>query len=404
MPGRFPAPAERQPRVAAALLLALLGLGALAGCPHKRPDCVACSEPDPILNGCPFQPTGMAPLVQEANVLFLSGGGSHGAWGAGVLYGWNEEPLTRPKFDLVTGISTGALQGPLVFLGRDEALKEVYTTTETSEVYKWRWFDGLFSNSLQDRGPLKELIDDHLDDGAVREVGNVTDRHLWLGTVNLDTAQFCSWDMVEIASKANELDAAGDAEKARCYRDLFRDVVFAASGAPIVAEPVEIDGDHCETGGPERGFFHVDGGTRLRVFAEQAFLSQLQANRVSPAQPKAWVIMNGKLLLHPCCVDDRILPIALRSSEILMSEAVFGNLYFLEKEMGAGWSMQLSRIPQDYSPLFANHEFDPDEMTDLFEEGRQWVHKTPSPWESGVPNRVEALPAGEPCGPCFKLE
>ena len=48
--------------------------------------------------------------------LALSGGGDHGAFGAGLLNGWTEAG-TRPEFKLVTGISTGALIAPFAFLG-----------------------------------------------------------------------------------------------------------------------------------------------------------------------------------------------------------------------------------------------------------------------------------------------
>jgi hypothetical protein len=47
-------------------------------------------------------------LEPEANFLALSGGGGDGAFGAGILCGWTEAG-TRPRFKLVTGISTGAL-------------------------------------------------------------------------------------------------------------------------------------------------------------------------------------------------------------------------------------------------------------------------------------------------------
>jgi patatin-like phospholipase len=40
--------------------------------------------------------------------LAISGGGADGAFGAGVLAGWTERG-NRPEFDLVTGVSTGAL-------------------------------------------------------------------------------------------------------------------------------------------------------------------------------------------------------------------------------------------------------------------------------------------------------
>ncbi|WP_316376727.1 patatin-like phospholipase family protein, partial [Enterobacter hormaechei] len=50
------------------------------------------------------------------NYLAISGGGSDGAFGAGFLAGWSAAG-TRPKFDVVTGVSTGALIAPFAFLG-----------------------------------------------------------------------------------------------------------------------------------------------------------------------------------------------------------------------------------------------------------------------------------------------
>jgi hypothetical protein len=55
------------------------------------------------------------PLPPE-NILALSGGGDDGAFGAGLLVGWSEKG-TRPKFKVVTCISTGELIAPFAFLG-----------------------------------------------------------------------------------------------------------------------------------------------------------------------------------------------------------------------------------------------------------------------------------------------
>ena len=44
------------------------------------------------------------------NVLVISGGDAHGAFGCGVLSGWRQSTASpRPRFDVVTGVSTGAL-------------------------------------------------------------------------------------------------------------------------------------------------------------------------------------------------------------------------------------------------------------------------------------------------------
>lgn len=53
-------------------------------------------------------------------VLVLSGGSQHGAFGAGLFYGWaGDDPAAHlPDYAVVTGISTGALQSTWVFLAR----------------------------------------------------------------------------------------------------------------------------------------------------------------------------------------------------------------------------------------------------------------------------------------------
>jgi hypothetical protein len=52
----------------------------------------------------------------EFSILALSGGGEHGAFGAGLLDGWSESGR-RPVFSIVTGISTGALWHLSLFWG-----------------------------------------------------------------------------------------------------------------------------------------------------------------------------------------------------------------------------------------------------------------------------------------------
>src|SRR4029077_1450439 len=67
--------------------------------------------------------------IPSESLLAISGGGDNGAFGAGVLVGWSESGA-RPSFKIVTGISTGALIAPLVFVGPDydPLLADMYTT------------------------------------------------------------------------------------------------------------------------------------------------------------------------------------------------------------------------------------------------------------------------------------
>jgi predicted acylesterase/phospholipase RssA len=61
------------------------------------------------------------------DILVLSGGGDWGAFGAGVLQGWSRVhgPLAMPVFDVVTGVSTGALIAPFAFLGDARSLATI---------------------------------------------------------------------------------------------------------------------------------------------------------------------------------------------------------------------------------------------------------------------------------------
>jgi hypothetical protein len=75
----------------------------------------------------------------DRKFLSVSGGGSDGAFGAGLLIGWTETG-TRPQFDIVAGISTGSLIAPLAFLGPayNNSLREAYTEVTGKDLYKKR--------------------------------------------------------------------------------------------------------------------------------------------------------------------------------------------------------------------------------------------------------------------------
>ncbi len=78
-------------------------------------------------------------LLPEAHFLAISGGGDNGAFGSGLLVGWTEAG-NRPEFQVVTGVSTGALIAPFAFLGPeyDPQLRAVYTTISADDVYSER--------------------------------------------------------------------------------------------------------------------------------------------------------------------------------------------------------------------------------------------------------------------------
>src|SRR6185312_11279746 len=104
--------------------------------------------------------------AQTRNFIALSGGGDDGAFGAGLLVGWSAHG-NRPEFDMVTGVSTGALSAPFVFLGRayDEKLAGMYTETNAGDIFQRRplLIAAVTSDSLVDNAPLRKLIESNVD-------------------------------------------------------------------------------------------------------------------------------------------------------------------------------------------------------------------------------------------------
>ena len=104
-------------------------------------------------------------MGREHYYLAISGGGSDGAFGAGLLNGWTESG-TRPEFTLVTGISTGGLIAPFAFLGPayDEKMKEIFTSYSTSDLVTLRRKRNIiFNDSAADTAPLRAKIAEHVD-------------------------------------------------------------------------------------------------------------------------------------------------------------------------------------------------------------------------------------------------
>ncbi len=194
--------------------------------------------------------------IREYSLLALSGGGSKGAFGAGLLCGWSESG-SRPDFKVVSGVSTGALQATFAFLGPDydDVLREVYTFFDTRDIYRKRWkLAGLISDSINDTWPLGKLIDRCVTKDVLAEVAkrHAAGHRLFVGTTNLDTSEFIIWDMGKIASSGRS-DAL----------DLYRRVLLASCSIPVLFPPVYFE---VESAGETYYEMHVDGGTYAQLF------------------------------------------------------------------------------------------------------------------------------------------
>ena len=175
-----------------ALLLLLLGLGGCASYLRLEAPPPVAAEAIPVLgvansrfwlDGAPDALIREAALMAERearvapggalqpqNFLALSGGGDNGAFGAGFMVGWTAAG-TRPQFNVVTGISAGALIAPFAFLGPDydPALREVFTGVLPRDVLilprqAMAAFALFFGEALADTSPLSRLINRNLNE------------------------------------------------------------------------------------------------------------------------------------------------------------------------------------------------------------------------------------------------
>jgi hypothetical protein len=109
---------------------------------------------------------------QAHNYLALSGGGSNGAFGAGIIVGWSAAG-TRPEFTMVTGISTGSIIAPFAFLGSayDAQLKEMYTTYSTKDlIIQHNILTTITGSGAADTAPLKKLLAKYFDQAFMEEI------------------------------------------------------------------------------------------------------------------------------------------------------------------------------------------------------------------------------------------
>jgi hypothetical protein len=319
---------------------------------------------------------GRRPVV---NFLALSGGGSDGAFGAGVLAGWTASGA-RPEFDLVTGVSTGALTAPFAFLGPkyDGALKQVFTQSTTQDIAIAQPIRGLLGgDSLASNAPLAKVVAYYVNEAFLEEVAQEhrKGRRLLIGTTNLDAERPVIWDMGQIA-------VSGRPEAL----DLFRQVLLASAAIPAVFPPgfVKVAAD-----GAFYDEMHVDGGATREVFlVPTQFMAKSADDRlgINPIR-RAYIIRNGRVAPEYKAVKAKTLSIAGRAVSSLIKSQGVGDLYELylfTKKNSIDYN--LAYIPGDFLDT-STQAFDPVYMTKLYDLGFR-LAQAGYPWKKLPPRMV----------------
>jgi predicted patatin/cPLA2 family phospholipase len=303
-------------------------------------------------------------LNAPANYLSLSGGGDDGAYGAGLLIGWADRG-DRPQFNLVTGISTGALIAPFAYMGKeyDPVLRDVYTKYGPQDIFTERGLiSGILSDGLSDTTPLFQLISKYIDEDFLKKVANeYTTKNRWLliGTTNLDAGVPVIWNMGKIAS-------IGTPEAL----ELFRKVMLASASIPGAFSPVMFD---FEVSGQSFHEMHVDGGAITQVFLYPSALSQKgkELNVKLQKERNAYIIRNARLDPEWRETQRGTLSIIQRAISSLIQTQGIGDLYRIYHTTQVdGVSFNLAFIGSDFK-FPHKTEFDTAYMQALFDYGYQ---------------------------------
>jgi len=306
--------------------------------------------------------------------LALSGGGENGAFGAGLLVGWTEHG-DRPEFNVVTGISTGALIAPFAFLGPryDAQLKRLYTEVSADNVLKLRGMVGaLFDDALADNLPLQRLVEANITQEVLDAIAEESrkGRMLLVGTTDLDAQRSVYWNLTLMAESGSPQALP-----------LIRKILVASAAIPGELPPAMVD---VEVRGQRYQEMHVDGGTTQQVFM---LPPELVMTSVARRQRTIYVIRNSRMAVESSEVKRDALAIAGRAVASLIHTQGIGNLYeiaTLARRDGAHF--RLAYIPDSF-----DHElveaFDRKYMNELFQVGYK-LGVDGYPWATRPPGLV----------------
>ncbi len=300
--------------------------------------------------------TGQPPVL---DILIISGGGDKGSFAAGFMAGWSAVvgPLARPKFDIVTGVSTGALIAPFAFT--DDALADARILKIYQEPNKdWSqprdWFFFLPGReSFVDSAGLKRDIGREVNQSIILAMakGAAEDRLLAIGTTNLDLGVSRTWDLTEEAHRAlsQPKNVVRPAER-------IHDILRASAAIPAVFPPVVID-----------DAFYVDGGTTSNILIIDDLRSPNTPRgifrRRYPDLPlpllRYWIVVNNRLTPEPKIIQPSWVSITeasvdtiIRSSEVATLRQFAEQIEYVRyTEPNTHIELRYVAIPDTWTPI-----------------------------------------------------
>jgi hypothetical protein len=306
------------------------------------------------------------------DILALSGGGAGGAFGVGALTGLSRAHK-RPQYELVTGVSVGALLAPFAYLGPDwdDAMLQALGEDRTSNLLGPPPVT-LFSRLLFPLGvghsKLYKLVDSFVTPAMIEAVAreDAKGRRLLVATTDLDKQETVIWNLGGIAARGGEI-----------ARETFRDVLVASASVPGMFPPVVI---HVQDGENHYDELHVDGSVTAPVFV-LPLIAMLRPGPLSNLQgANLYMIVNGQLHRFPKTTPVRTLSILTTSfgaGLVYKSREAISDTAGISARLGINFLV--TSIPADY-PMNSFIDFDAKHLVSLFnyaadcaERDRLWV-------------------------------
>jgi predicted acylesterase/phospholipase RssA len=305
--------------------------------------------------------------------LALSGGGEYGAFGAGLLVGWSERG-DRPEFQVVTGVSVGAIIAPFAFLGPryDGQLRELITSFTNVASPQPGILDALFGVSVMDNAPLQRLIERFVTADMVAEIKAEygKGRRLLIGTTNLHAARPVIWNIGRLAASGHPQTLP-----------ILRRIILASTAVPGAFAPVSFE---VVANGKHYDELHVDGAVTTVVFFYPAQLHAAELIAKLPFRQRLYVIRNRKLAPDYAETITGLADVSARAIDTVIRAQGNGDLsqvYLIAKRDGIDYN--LAYIPSSFD-LKSTGLFDYAYMQALFDtgyrlgkEGYRWSKSPP---------------------------
>ena len=321
------------------------------------------------------------------NLLVVSSGGDYGAFGAGVLKGWQKipttHPLAKPEFDVVTGVSAGTLIAPFAFLGDAESIDHLVSL-----------FRSPHPDWVQKRGPLYFLPDNvsfAAIPGLEREVrrqitvdvlrriaaAGAGGRILAVNTTNVDEGTSRVFNLVTEAQRAVESKDL----------DRFSNIMLASAGVPGVFPFRIIDGTLYVDGGVTGNILYGGRGDeddKLPAMWQKAYPD------VPIPKIRMWIIFNNQFRPPPELTEPnwptvvrRSLETGTRASTAIALRHLYAMAEIARLKRKADIDVYVVSIPDDWAAPVGG-TFAKETMNNLVDLGEK-MGADPSSWSTRPP-------------------